>query len=248
MERPIKRAKHGFDMPRVSLRAEAVVPVPPQGRNKTDVRHIEEYAHFNCTKFHFNINVDQPIELATHEDTSAMNIELVRDSMHQILGDALYYVKQYGFPDDSIIHIFFVTGNLKYDFVFAQSGDEAMRMRHLNDSDEAINKVVDQFEAVIQSNQNVILDNRSKLMVYVFRPPEQETTNKINFIGSGGYRKNNNSGFGDQNRGVAIGSTVEELLDNSNCVVVIKNNDHSCMPRALAVAQAYLEDPDGRES
>ena len=149
MQRPVKRLRHRIDMPLVTLRNEAIVPCPPRGRNKTDVRHIEEYSNFNCTKFQFAVNTKAPIQLARHHNTPAMNIELARDSMHQILGDALYYVKQHGFPRESIIHIFFKTGSLKYDFVFAQSGDEAIRMSHLDDMDQAINKVVEKFAAII---------------------------------------------------------------------------------------------------
>lgn len=234
-------------MPMVTLRNEAIVPCPPRGRNKTDIRHIEEYANFNCTKFQFSVNTERPIQLATHHDTPAMNIELARDSMHQILGDALYYVKQHGFPGESIIHIFFKTKSLKYDFVFAQSGEEAMRMSHLDDMDQAINKVVEKFSEIIQSDYRVVLDGNSRLFVYAFRPPSDESTNQIQFMGSG-WRKNNSSGFGRQYRGVVVASTVREYLKESKCAVLIENNDHSCMARSLAVAQAYLEDPEGRKS
>lgn len=247
MQRPVKRLRHGIEMPRVVVRNEAIVPCPPSGRNKTDIRHMNEYSNFNCTKFHFSINTDAPIPLGTHHDTPAMNIVLARDSMHQILGDALYYVKQHGFPDESIIHIFFKTRSLKYDFVFANAGEEAIRVGHLDDTDSAINKVVDKFEAMIQSNYQVVLDGSAKLIVYAFRPPQDEQTNWINFLGSG-YRKGNHSGFGDHYRGVAIGATVREFLHECKSVVVIENNDHSCMARSLAVAQAYLDDPTGRQS
>ena len=181
----MKRMRHNLDMPRVTMRAESNCPKPANGRNKADLRHIEEFSHFHCTKFQFDIHVNAPIMLGTHHDSPAMNIELARDSMEQVLGDALYYVRGMGYHSESIVHIYFVTGNLTYDFVFNYSGDDALRLGDFDNSNEAIRKVVDKFSQIIQSNQEVVLDNNSKLYVFVYRDPDNEKTNWINFLGSG---------------------------------------------------------------
>jgi G:T-mismatch repair DNA endonuclease (very short patch repair protein) len=237
-------SRHGIMLPSIGLIS---VRNAPSAIKKTKLKNVEEYKNWNAKVFTFKIQC-QPINLTTFHDTPAKNIALAKDSVFQILREALDYVAEQNFNFHSIIHLYLKVTGLDSDFVVNPSGDDALRVHHLT-SDAEILKIVDKFAAIIQSGKPAILDNSATLKVYVFQPPNDvpEANRWIRFLGDG-YRNGNHSGFGDQYRGVVMGATIKEYLDASRCVVTIRNEDKLCMARAIVVGMAYLKDPNSNES
>ena len=231
--RNLKRVRHGIEMPSTVLLDQRLVPC---SKRKTDLRNVEEFRRFGCTKFTFGVRTEAPINLVTHHDSPQQCINLAKDSVHQILREALDTVKEKGFPGNSIIHLYLKVTGLTGDFVFNPAGDDALRM-HSVTSDTEITRVIDKFARLIQSGKPAILDSSAKLTVIVYQPPPEQPW--IEFLGSG---------WGSGSNGNASGATVSEFLENSRSVICIKNDDFSCMPRAIAIGLAYIQDPTGQSN
>ena len=195
-----------------------------------DLRRVERYCNFGACTLTYHVQQGVDVNLTTHFDSPQQNIDFTKDCLTTLLTEVISDVMTQGFDDRAITHIFMHFTGLDQDFKFNDSGEDGKTLSSFHIDPNTIKQVVDKFSKIIQSGKPVILDGRTTIRVCVYEPPKTSNQTLIpQFIGSGH----------GQNTAIEAYS-VDELVGRCHGIVKIKNDDHLCMPRAIAVCVGSL--------
>jgi hypothetical protein len=197
-----------------------------------DLRRVEQYCNFGACTLTYQVQQGADINLTTHFDTPKQNVDFTKDCLTTLLTEVIKDVMTRGFDDRAITHIFMHFTGLDQDFKFNDSGEDGKTLSSFHIDPATIRQVVDKFSKIIQSGKPVILDGRTTIRVCLYEPPKDLHSiihSSVHWFGGHGHPD------------ALVAYSVDELIVKSKGVVCIKNNDHLCMPRAIAVCLAFLD-------
>jgi len=147
--------------------------LPFKKHKKWDLRQSEEFRNFRAHRYTFDLKGQATADITTHNDTSAKELEDRSDIVKELLRESLVDVQLEGVPLTAYVHFYLHCHGFKQDFIWNGVGSKSLTLGELLHAPEAMEEVIDKFIQVIQSNDDVQLDDKTVLQVMVFDPPPQ---------------------------------------------------------------------------
>mmetsp|Transcript_12651 Transcript_12651/g.16301 ORF Transcript_12651/g.16301 Transcript_12651/m.16301 type:complete len:1243 (-) Transcript_12651:1394-5122(-) len=174
-----------------------------------------DYKKFMTTSWLFNIRTE-PVLISLHTSTPKEVREKTLNMMENIIKDALTQCLQDGADPDDYVHLFMDFEGMDFRFNFCPGGRRCITLGNVLGGN-AIKDIVNAFAAKIQSGNDVVINNNSKLIVYTYHKPA-----------------------GGSSRTRIHTASKEYFIKRSDGIISIKNTDDKmCMARAIMMSMKY---------
>ena len=145
-----------------------IYDVPHKKHNVLDMRSNERFAKYNSHKFVFKVD-SPPVDVTTYTTTTTQEEKKIHHAIEIVLGEGLDFMASNGITPYAIIHIYLHCTGMDQDFMFCASGPNRVTLQKMREGQ--LITVTNQFESVIQSGRDVILDDNTVITYYAFIPP-----------------------------------------------------------------------------
>ena len=149
--------------------------IPFNKKKKLDLRQIEEFKNFRAHRYTFHLNGSWSTDITVHNDTKQQELTERHNVVKQLLKESMEDISSQGVSLKVYVHIFLHCDGFKGDFIWNAVGNKAVTLGEILYVPEALDEIIDKFSQTIQSNDNVILDDKTVLQIMVFDPPPQFT-------------------------------------------------------------------------
>ena len=144
--------------------------VPFKKHKVLDLRSTERFSKHSSHKFVFKVD-SPPVDITTHTTTTAQEEKKIHHAVEIVIKEGLDYMHNNDIPPYAIIHIYMHCTGMDQDFMFCASGPKRLTLQQLRNGH--LSTVINQFENVIQSGRDVVLDDHTVVTYYAFIPPTE---------------------------------------------------------------------------
>ena len=139
-----------------------------------DLTASKRFKNFNITRFQFKLSKGSALELNIERESDATEVQKrqVIDDLTALFMSVLAKVKEKGAKDSDHIHIYVSASGQSFKFAYNKNIREGATLQQMmNTEDDVMEKVLLGFSDVIQSGNDVTLDDKTKIEVYTYSVP-----------------------------------------------------------------------------
>ena len=204
--------------------------------NKQSLRYLDadivtkrEFKNFRITRYTFKLSEGSSLDLSIDREGDGVDgmKRQVMDELTDLFKSILDKVHKEGAKDTDHVHIYLSTGGQDFRFVYNKNIREGATLQQMRNTEEDVmEKILLGFSDIIQSGDDVTLDDNTKIEVYTYSIPSG---------GGGKFRVKT----GKRKK---VLSNLMSVISTAN----VKDESNLCFPQALYLCSLAL-DSKGKE-